>query len=298
MSEIVVQETQRGVLKSGGKPMPIVPQDYDGCYRMAQVLSASNMTPKGVDVNDTCVAIMMGMEIGLTPMNAIQNIAVINGRPSIWGDAAMALVRGSGLVEYIEENQFEENGKKVATCKVHRKGEPNAHTVKFTQQQAITAGLWGGNVWKKYPERMLQMRARAYALRDVFPDVLKGISIAEEVRDYSTVDTAQPVAKTQQVLSKPPTTVDMDLDKKPEPEIQGEVEEVTPEPEMATADDIPVNPETVLENIKTDLANAETLDDIENARDANHGDIKDLPKTYQQTVNEMFTKRVDELELV
>lgn len=295
MSEIVVQETQRGVLKSGGKPMPIVPQDYDGCYRMAQVLSASNMTPKGVDVNDTCVAIMMGMEIGLTPMNAIQNIAVINGRPSIWGDAAMALVRGSGLVEYIEENQFEENGKKVATCKVHRKGEPNAHTVKFTQQQAITAGLWGGNVWKKYPERMLQMRARAYALRDVFPDVLKGISIAEEVRDYNTADTAQPVAKTQQVLSKPPTTVDMDLDKKPEPEIQGEVEEVAPEPEIATADDIPVNPETVLEQLKTDLDTAENQAEVEQAWAANDEEIQKMLPNYMADAAKLYDDRLAEV---
>ena len=32
---------------------------------------------------------------------------------------------------------------------------------------------------------MLQMRARAYCLRDTFPDALQGIEVTEEVRDYA-----------------------------------------------------------------------------------------------------------------
>ena len=60
-----------------------------------------------------------GAEIGLQPLQAMQNIAVINGRPSLWGDAVLALVRSSGLLEQFEETQTED----MATCTVKRKGQ-------------------------------------------------------------------------------------------------------------------------------------------------------------------------------
>ncbi len=62
-----------------------------------------------------------GAQIGLQPLQAMQNIAVINGRPSIWGDAMLALVRSSGLLDFIRE-ELSEDGTK-AICTVKRKGE-------------------------------------------------------------------------------------------------------------------------------------------------------------------------------
>ena len=51
-------------------------------------------------------------------------------------------------------------------------------------EDAQKAGLQGkSGPWSQYPKRMRQMRARAFALRDVFPDVLRGMPIAEEVMD-------------------------------------------------------------------------------------------------------------------
>src|SRR3546814_15538068 len=53
--------------------------------------------------------------------------------------------------------------------------------------------------WSQYPQRMRQMRARAWAMRDGFADVLKGIGIAEEVRDFPVVEggevQAQPLTR-------------------------------------------------------------------------------------------------------
>ena len=51
-------------------------------------------------------------------------------------------------------------------------------------EDAKRAGLYGKQgPWQQYPKRMLQMRARAWALRDVFPDVLRGVHVAEEAQD-------------------------------------------------------------------------------------------------------------------
>ena len=165
-----------------GKAGAIVPQNFDECYRMAQMMAASGMVPDAFRGKpEACmVAIMQGLEVGLGPMAALQSIAVINGRPSLWGDGAIAVVRASGLLEYMSEDVV--NG--TATCTVKRKGEPDAVVRKFTTDDAKRAGLLNKKgPWQQYTSRMLQMRARAFALRDVFPDALRGLAIAEEAQD-------------------------------------------------------------------------------------------------------------------
>lgn len=157
------------------------PQTMDEAIRFAEILASSSIVPKEYQGSpgNVLVAVQWGMEIGLQPLQAMQNIAVINGRPSIWGDAALALVRGSGQLEQI----VEECDGQTATCTVTRRGElPTVRS--FTMEEAKRAGLAGKQgPWTQYPRRMLQLRARAFALRDVFPDVLRGIGIAEEERD-------------------------------------------------------------------------------------------------------------------
>jgi hypothetical protein len=142
---------------------------------------AGDMIPKEFQNNpQKCfVAIYKGAVLGLDAFTALQRISVINGRATIWGDTALALVKKSGLLISFKE-EIIENDKMVAICTVQRKGEEE-HISKFTQNDAVTAGLWGNNVWKKYPKRMLKYRARAYALRDVFADVLDGLYLKEEM---------------------------------------------------------------------------------------------------------------------
>lgn len=168
---------------SSQKGFDLSPKNLQEAMEFAKLLSQSEIVPKdylGKPAN-IIVAIQWGMELGLKPMQAMQNIAVINGRPSLWGDAVIAMARNSPLCEYIYEAV--DNG--VATCRVKRKGE-DEQVRTFSEAEASAAGLLNKQgPWKQYKNRMLQMRARAFALRDVFPDVLKGIPIAEEVMDYS-----------------------------------------------------------------------------------------------------------------
>lgn len=186
MNAIVQVETPRlPSLASGGAVRAIVPQDFDGAWRIANAVVKAGMAPKGLDTSEKAmVAIMHGMEVGLTPMAALQSIAVVNGRPTIWGDGAIGLVRGSGKMEWIRERIEGAGDKMVAVCEVKRKGEPAAEPATFSVDDAKKAGLWGKQgPWQQYPKRMLAMRARAFALRDAFADVLRGLGIAEEVQD-------------------------------------------------------------------------------------------------------------------
>jgi hypothetical protein len=166
---------------NGRSGFSLAPQSLDEALRFADILSKSSIVPKDYQgsAGNILVAIQWGAELGLPPLQAMQNIAVINGRPAIWGDAVIALVRASGLLEGITED-IADSG---ATCTVKRRGEV-AVARTFTTEDAKRAGLLGKQgPWQQYPKRMLQMRARAWALRDVFPDVLRGVHVGEEAQD-------------------------------------------------------------------------------------------------------------------
>lgn len=168
-------------LQTSKPQFSLTPQSLNEALQFADMLSKSNMVPKDYQGNpaNCIIAMQWGMEIGLQPLQAMQNIAVINGRPAIWGDAMLAIVRGSGLLERITEDPTDTG----CTCTVKRKGEPEVVRT-FTLEDAKRAGLAGKQgPWQQHPKRMMQMRARAFALRDVFPDVLRGVHIAEIVQD-------------------------------------------------------------------------------------------------------------------
>lgn len=169
---------------------------FQDLMNFADRISKSSMIPKEYmgRPDNIMVAVMMGKELGLKPFQAMQSIATINGRPSIYGDAALALVMVNKDFQDIQEDDFETIKKnKKATCIVVRKGR--TPTMKsFDFDDAKKANLIGkAGPWTQYEPRMYQMRARAFALRDAFPDVLKGIHIAEEAQDMPAEKEINPV---------------------------------------------------------------------------------------------------------
>jgi hypothetical protein len=157
------------------------PQTFDQALTFSNYLADSDLVPKDFKgkPGNCLIAMQWGSELGLKPLQAMQNLAIINGRPSLWGDAVIALVRGSPLCESI----IETDDGNTATCKVKRRGEAEQMRT-FSMEDAAAAGLKGKQgPWAQYPKRMRQMRARAFALRDVFPDVLRGLPVAEELMD-------------------------------------------------------------------------------------------------------------------
>jgi len=157
-------------------------------YRFAKCVTMSGLAPKGMDKPETVlVAIQSGMEVGFSPMQALQNVVVVNGKPRVYGDAGLALVRGRDVLEdYKEEvsgSLDNETRKWIVTLK--RRGQ-TAISREFSVDEAKRAGLWRkAGPWTMFPDRMLRYRALSFALRDGFSDILMGLGIAEE--DY--VDT-------------------------------------------------------------------------------------------------------------
>ena len=161
---------------------------------LAIKLANSGLIPKDLRAkpNDLFIAMAMGYQIGLSVEQAIQAIAVINGRPCLWGDDMLALCMGHPEFDDIIEKPIHQGEQLIGySCTVKRKGKSDHESI-FTLDMAKKAGLLGKTgPWTQYTDRMLQLRARSYALRNRFPDALKGIKSREELEDYIDVEPKQ-----------------------------------------------------------------------------------------------------------
>lgn len=186
MNNIVLAQTSRGTYS-------LAPRTFDEALRFSELIAQTNMVPQAYRGKpaDVLVAIQMGAELGLAPMQALQNIAVINGRPAVWGDALLAIVRASPLCEDVQEEVRGQGDDLVAIC-IAKRRNASPVTATFSVADAKRAGLWGkAGPWQTYPRRMLQMRARGFALRDAFPDLLRGLIAAEEALDIPVAEHPQ-----------------------------------------------------------------------------------------------------------
>jgi hypothetical protein len=204
--------------------------------QFSETLAASSMVPRQYQnkPQDILVCVQWGLELGLAPMQALQNIAVINGKPSVYGDAAMALVQASSVCEDVQEF-FEGEGtaNPIAVCIAKRRGRTPV-TVRFSVEDAKRAGLWGKQgPWTQYPKRMMAMRARGFALRDAFADVLKGLITAEEAQDYPTEQAPRDITP-----AKPANPLDAIAAPVVEPEVDAiEMAQANAAAQMAATDD-------------------------------------------------------------
>lgn len=189
-------------LRSGSKPMGIVPQSFEEAQRLATMAVKSGLW-KG-DRKDTeeqkhakaTMAIMQGLECGVPPMQAVQSIAVINGKCVMYGDLLTALLWANGFD--IEQTISGSGDQMTATCTITR---PNGKKITrtFSVAQAKKAKLWderptvkkqwdgkwedkpNDSPWFKYPDRMLAWRALGNCQKDGASDVTKGLHILEDV---------------------------------------------------------------------------------------------------------------------
>ena len=234
MNEITIQNAQRGEL------LP-APKSTAEAMELAKTLASSQLIPKAFQQRpgDVFVAMMWSHSLGIPIVQGLQGIAVINGKPSLYGDALLAVCMGSGQMADIEETVTGNADNLTATCKVTRRGKPTPVVSTFSIADARAAGLLGKpGPWEQYTSRMLKMRARAFALRDAFPDVLSGIASAEEMQDVegtatekATENVAEQVAKMPRRRSKLPVQA---------PKEGTEAEVVKP---AAPAQELPLPPE-------------------------------------------------------
>lgn len=164
---------------ASAKPGAISPRhefSMDELERLAARMAKTTLVPKIFQGNpDNClIAMLMGRELGIGEMQSVQNIAVVNGSPKVWGDMTLALVMNNPAYVNIETGWDEKT--LTAHCTVERRGH-KPHTVRFSMEDAKRMGLAGKETYKADPVRMCTWRAKQRALSDMFPDSLKGMAV-------------------------------------------------------------------------------------------------------------------------
>ncbi len=224
-------------LAGGGQVMAIIPQTFEETWRVARAVFVAGLAPealvKGKDGDDAisavAVSIMSGAELGLKPMVSLRSFTVINGKPALYGDGLINVVRQSGKVAYLRTGCDERSGQMVGWCEAKRSDTGEDKRVEFSQDEAVRAGLWATNptvrrkvwennqqvwkdvpndtTWARYPQRMLAWRAAGYCLRELFGDVLGGIRDEFEAREIADLDemrvVSPPAAESKPTPPKP-----------------------------------------------------------------------------------------------
>lgn len=180
---VIEQETLPAARISFGERGFEAKTDQD-LMRIAEAFLKSGLAPQGLDSpHKVVIALQHCRELGLPFASGLQSICVINGRPSVYGAAALGMCMETGELEDIKETVEGAADALKAVCEVKRRGR-SLHRQEFSVEDAKVAKLWGkAGPWQQFPKRMLQMRARGFALWDTFPDRLKGLMMAEIAQD-------------------------------------------------------------------------------------------------------------------
>jgi hypothetical protein len=166
-------------------PKGVELNDVDSMFRFARCYLQSGLNPPSFkNEQQLVICWAKAAELGLSPLQAVEGMSVINNRVGIMGDLALAMVEASGQ---LEQKRVEYSGEGDSLeCKVtlQRKGR-QAQTYSFSVKEARAAGIYDRSpTWRNYPRRMVYYRALGFGLRDEFADVLKGTKTVEELMDY------------------------------------------------------------------------------------------------------------------
>lgn len=251
------------------------PKSLTEAMELADMLARSSFVPQQFrgSPGDVMAAIAYGAEVGLAPLAALQSVAVVNGKPCLYGDALLGVCQAAPGFESIEETIEGEGDHMTAVCIVRRRGMP-PHEQRFSVADAKKAGLWGKKgPWQDYTKRMMTMRARGFALRNVFADALKGLISREEAEDYPTREPVRAEVVTSPQASTPAQSA-VEATK-------AKLRAKKAEPESAT-----------LERVLAVIANAKTLNELDRGVAPL---AKRLPDGDQQRARDAFRERKAQL---
>lgn len=262
-------------LPAGGQVLAVVPQTVEEIQRMSNMIIAAGIAPQSLikrvkdnatedearlaaqqNIAAVATAIMAGAELGLPPFVALRSFTVINGRPALYADGNVAVVRkakgldGLPIAEYVRHG-FEVGDSEALTfawCEAKRRDNGEIHREEFSIEDAKLAGLWddepmrerevweydpgerkrkptkkmlpNDTPWHRFPKRMMMWRATGYCLRWLFADVLGGMPDEYEARDIEGLIDITPQPQRER-LSPPPV---------PEDKVEAEAEAPKPEP--------------------------------------------------------------------
>ena len=284
-------------------PVPIMPGNLEGLWRLSDALARAKILPDHLTDNgradyETVKAnvfwvVQCGAELGIPACQAIMGIAIINGRPCVYGDLMIGKVRASGIADYILETSEGSGDDLVCYCETRRSdnGEVIVRSYSWAEADKVVQRskrfgdkkLTDKDTYQNYGPRMIAMRARAFCLRDAFSDVLKGIRVAEEEEDQAYVSGPAQSLEAPPPRPQPP---------KAEKAIEGEIVDA---PEAEDPAKEPNDYEGVAENLISSFEAVANVEDLDACWENSNPVFEDLPGDLREIVTKKFEELRDGL---
>ena len=188
-------------------------RDFEAVWKFANMIAKTDMVPKHFKgaPEAIIVAIEWGTELGIPPMQALQNIAVINGKPAIYGELGMALVQRRAGIDLVRfDTSFDESTKtaRVVIERLNPGGENIVADESFSWDDATKAGLAGRETYKSYANSMLTWRAFWRAAKRTYADLLRGMPGKEDIQDVEDMKAATVAVVNNAPPPPPPKATD------------------------------------------------------------------------------------------
>jgi hypothetical protein len=179
-------------------------QELDG----ARMLLKSNLLPQAIKTPEAALFIILtGKDLGLSPVQSLRSIHVIQGKIEVAADAQLGLFHRSGGKSHWKALTNEQ-----AILELHAPWLTEPHVESFTLEDAKRAKL-GGDNWQKYPKAMLRSRAITAGLKSIGFDPTAGIYAPGELGGEAVVVEGEVIAAPVVATVVEPDPLDESLDK-------------------------------------------------------------------------------------
>ena len=170
--------------------------DWDKMMAMADFLSKSTIIPVAYQnyPENILVALDLASRMGVSPMMVMQNLFIIQGKPSFSGQAIASMIRTNPTLKNVTLNFVGKEGQDtwgayVSATRVSDGRELKGATVTIGTAKAEGWMQKTGSKWKTLPELMLTYRAYAWFGRAYLPEAFMGLHATDELEDMETKKT-------------------------------------------------------------------------------------------------------------
>tara|TARA_A200000113_G_scaffold101045_1_gene90504 strand:- start:762 stop:1556 length:795 start_codon:yes stop_codon:yes gene_type:complete len=178
-------ETNTITIQTDDRPADPIPQhdSFAHCWRLANAFAASSMVPANFQNNphDCFVVVQLAVELGISPLTAVQNVFMIGGRPSYTAKFAVALANRAkvfaGPIRWkINKGDKKEDLEVTAYAPL---SDGDIAEVTLSWRIAAAEGWTRNKKYSTIPEQMLRWRSAKWLIDLHCPEILLGFDVVE-----------------------------------------------------------------------------------------------------------------------
>jgi hypothetical protein len=157
------------------------PQSMQEAMLFSEAVVQSGLVPHVKRKEAAFAIIVTGAELGLTAMQSLRSIHIVDGKPTLSADLIVGLVKRSSVCQWF---RLVETTNERAVFETLRRGEPEPTRYVYTMEDAARANLLGRRPWRQYTAAMLRARCATALARAVYPDLVAGIYEPDELQHH------------------------------------------------------------------------------------------------------------------